>query len=40
MKTNKAKESTFIGMEKDYELTDGEESFNALEIEVFQILFN
>ena len=40
MKTNKVKESTFIGMEKDYELTDGEESFNALEIEVFQVLFN
>ena len=39
MKTNKAKECTFSIMEKDYELTDGEESFNALEIEVFQILF-
>ena len=39
MKTNKAKECTFSIMEKDYELTDGEEFFNALEIEVFQILF-
>jgi hypothetical protein len=40
MKTNKAKESTYKGMNKDYELTDGEETFNALEIEVFQILFD
>ena len=39
MTTNKAKECTFSGMEKDYELTDGEEIINALEIEVFQILF-
>ena len=40
MKTNKVKEFTFSNMEKDYELTDGEESFNALEIEVFQILYD
>ena len=39
MKTNKARECTFSGMEKDFELTDGEETFNALDIEVFQILY-
>ena len=40
MKTNKVKESTYIGMEKDFELTDGEQAFKALEIETFQILYN
>lgn len=39
MKTNKVKESTYIGMEKDFELTDGEQAFKALEIETFQILY-
>lgn len=39
MKTNKARECSFSGMEKDYELTDGEETFSPLEIEVFQILY-
>ena len=40
MRTNIVQESYYSGMEKDYELNDGKEKFYALEIEVFQILFN
>jgi hypothetical protein len=40
IKSNKAVESIFVGIKKDYELINGFETTYAQEVEVFQILMN